>query len=475
MTRINTNLAALNSLRNLNMSHSLLGKSLQRLSTGLRVNSASDDPAALVISEKLRSQMSALKQAVDNSQRSQDMINTAEAALNEVNSLLVSMKELVLQAANDGANSAEEIDANQAQVDSAIESINRIANSTKFAGKHMLNGDVDYVTSGIAASIQEVNIFGAQFGGASQMIVSLDMAQSAQYALFSRAGAGTSAGSSITLQVSGNKGTEVITLAASTANSAIILAINAVSDSTGVSAVLSTTITSGIRFYSTELGSAQFASIRDVDTDNNGTLWINSRDIGRDAIATINGTQAVAKGTELSINTSMLKIRIQLKSGLNKTSGTETFYIKSGGLHFQLGDNTVSSEKQALGIQQMHSINLGDSSVGFLNELMTGSQYDLASDPDQAAKIIDAAIDDITSTRGRLGAFVSNTLHTNVNSLEVAIESITSSESRIRDVDFAAETANYTKAQILVQAGTSILAQANLVPQTVLGLLGGSR
>ncbi len=472
MSRINTNLAALNSLRNLNMSHSLLNTSLQRLSTGLRVNNASDDPAALVISEKLRSQMSSLKQAVDNSQRSQDMINTAEAALNEVNSLLVSMKQLVLQAANDGANSAEEIQANQAQVDSAIQSINRIANSTKFAGKHLLNGDVDYVTSGITASIQQVNIFGANFGTNSQMAVTLKMTQSAQNGIVTRAGKGTSAGSSITLQISGNKGTEVITIAASTANSGITAAVNAVKDSTGVSAVF---VATSISFYSTDFGSDQFVSVRDVDTDGNGTLWMNKRDTGRDATATINGAQAVAKGIHLTLETTMLKAAIDLKSGLNHSSGTTTFYIKSGGLHFQLGDTTVSSEKEALGIQHMHSINLGDASVGFLSELMTGGQYDLATNPDQAARILDAAIDDVTSTRGRLGAFVSNTLNTNVNSLGVAIESITASESRIRDVDFAAETANYTKAQILVQAGTSILAQANLVPQSVLSLLGGGR
>ncbi len=472
MTRINTNLAAINSLRNLQLSHGQLNKSLERLSSGFRVSRASDDPAGLVISEKLRAQMASLRQAVDNSERSQNMIATAEAALDEVSHLLVSMKELALEAANDGALSAEEVAANQAQVDSAIESINRISNSTKFAGKRLLNGSVDYVTSGVAASIQELNLFGASFGTNSQLAVTLKMTQSARYGTISRVGKGTSAGSSITLQVTGNKGTEVITLGASTANSGIQAAINAVRDSTGVSALQSTNL---IVFYSTSLGLEQFASVKDLDRDGNGTLFVNQRSVGRNAAGTINGAQAAAKGAELSVSTNALKARLTLKAGLNKNVVTSTFYIKSGGLHFQLGDTTVSSEKQPVGIQQVHSINLGDGSVGFLNQIATGEKFDLKTDANTASRILDAAIDDVTALRGRLGAFVKNTLETNIASLGIAVENISAAESRIRDVDFAAETAEFTRTQILVQAGTSILAQANLVPQSVLALLGGGR
>src|SRR6476620_8557060 len=149
MARINTNVAALTAQRGLAKSQQTLNGTLQRLSSGLRINRGADDPAGLIASEGLRSEISGINQAVDNSQRASNVISTAEGALSEVASMLLNIKSLVVQAANSGGLSQDEIAANQWQVDSAVEAITRISNSTAFAGLHLINGALDYVTSGV--------------------------------------------------------------------------------------------------------------------------------------------------------------------------------------------------------------------------------------------------------------------------------------------------------------------------------------
>src|SRR6201994_2784333 len=153
MARINTNVASLVAQRGLTQSQNSLTQSLQRLSSGLRINRGADDPAGLIASESLRSEIAGINQAVDNSQRASNVISTAEGALNEVASLLLNVKSLVVQAANTGALSPEEIQANQLQVDSAVQSITRISNTTTFAGLKLINGSLDYVTSGVNKTV----------------------------------------------------------------------------------------------------------------------------------------------------------------------------------------------------------------------------------------------------------------------------------------------------------------------------------
>ena len=471
MTRINTNIASINALRNLAQSNKGLNRSLERLSSGFRINRGSDGPAALVISERLRAQLASLRQAVENTQRASNMVTTAEGALNEVNSLLVSIKDLTLEASNTGALSSEEVNANQAQIDSAVDTINRIANTTKFSSRNLLNGSLDYVVSTNAplSSLKDLSIFGLEFGNTSVKNISVRMTTSAQLGTITRVGKGTSAGSAITLQITGNRGTEVITIGASTATSGIKAAINAVKDSTGVSALQSTNL---LAFYSTEFGLAQFVSVVDLDTDGNNTRFVNARDVGQDAVITINGIKAATRGLDADLNTSTLKMHVRMvrQQLLNVN---RTFDVHGGGAKFQLGDTTNPNERLNLGIQQINSFNLGSSTQGFLNSIVTGGANDLRTNPGQAAKVLDAAIDDVTVLRARIGSFDKNTLQSNMNSLGVSIENLSDAESRIRDTDFAQETASFTRSQILVQAGTAILAQANLTPQSVLALLGG--
>src|SRR6184192_45061 len=183
MARINTNVASLTAQRGLAKSQQTLSDTLQRLSSGLRINRGGDDPAGLIASEGLRSEIAGITQAVDNSQRASNVISTTEGALNEVASLLLNIKSLVVQAANSGALSPDEVSANQLQVDSAVESITRISNTTTFAGLHLINGSLDYVTSGMHASaIPALQINQANFGTLTSIPVKVQVVTSARMA-----------------------------------------------------------------------------------------------------------------------------------------------------------------------------------------------------------------------------------------------------------------------------------------------------
>src|SRR3954470_23631620 len=183
MARINTNVSSLVTQRGLSTSQKSLADTLQRLSSGLRINRGGDDPAGLIASEGLRSEIAGITQAIDNSQRATNVISTTEGALNEVASLLLNIKSLVVQAANSGALSPDEVSANQLQVDSAVESITRISNTTTFAGLHLLNGGLDYITSGVHNSaVQALHIHQANFGTGTSIPVQIDVVTSAKTA-----------------------------------------------------------------------------------------------------------------------------------------------------------------------------------------------------------------------------------------------------------------------------------------------------
>src|ERR671912_1303858 len=183
MARINTNVASLTAQRGLSRTQKQLNSTLQRLSSGLRINRGADDPAGLIASEGLRSEISGITQAIDNSQRASNVISTAEGALGEVAAMLLNIKDLVVEAANSGALSPDEIAANQLQVDSAVESITRISNTTTFAGLKLLDGSLDYLTSGVnGADVKALDISQANFGTATSLPVEIDVVTSARTA-----------------------------------------------------------------------------------------------------------------------------------------------------------------------------------------------------------------------------------------------------------------------------------------------------
>jgi flagellin len=471
MSRINTNVASLTAQRGLARSQKSLDATLQRLSTGLRINRGADDPAGLIASEGLRSEIAGITQSIDNSQRASNVIATTEGALNEVASLLLTVKDLVVEAANTGAFSQEEIKANQLQVDSAIESITRISNTTTFAGLKLLNGSLDYLTSGVNTNaIRQLDISQASFGTATNIPVEVDLLTVASAAALRFTG--SSLTQSVTIEITGNKGVDILTFTSGATASQIALAVNRIADATGVVANF-TSLASGVSFRSVDFGSKNFVSVvarsGSFAVENNAGA-VGQRAVGVDATATINGAFVRGDGLSLSLNTASLDLNLTLDSSFGV--GATRFAITGGGALFQLGPQVSSQQQVNIGIQSIAATRLGDSISGFLSDVRSGGSASLLSgNTATASEIIEKAIRQVSGIRGRLGAFERNTIETNINSLSVALENVTASESTIRDADFARETAALTRSQILTQAGTSVLATANSTPQQVLSLL----
>jgi len=469
MSKINTNVSSLIAQRVLRKNNNALNTSLERLSTGLKINRGADNPAGLIASENLRAEKAGISQAIDNAERASNIIGTAEGGLSEVSSLLTELQGLVSESANEGGLSAEETEANQLQVDSILSTINRIAQSTAFQGTKLLNGNYAYTTSGVTtADIGNIQVNAARLpdGQAANVVVSVT--QSAQTAVLRRT-ASAALTDAITIEIAGNNGTEQLSFAAATTNTQIATAINAVKEATGVSAVLSG---GALKVDSIKFGADQFVTINVVS----GTSFSPSAttDAGRDATVKINGASASAKGLSVSYRSSSLDIEFDIKAAQNTNAGATSFFISGGGADFALGSKVTETDKASIGIKSVSTGSLGDATNGFLSTLASGQTNTLTSgNLVTAQKVVDKAIKQVSQLRGRLGAFQKFTIGSTINSLGVAFENASAAESAIRDTDFAEETANLTRSQILAQAATTVLAQANASPQNALALLQG--
>jgi flagellin len=464
MSRINTNVSSLIAQRVLTSNNNALNKSLERLSTGLKINSGADNPAGLIASENLRAEKAGITQAIDNAGRASNIIGTAEGGLSEVSSLLTELQSLVGQAANSGGLSNEEVQANQLQVDSILNTINRIAQSTAFQGKKLLNGNYSYTTSGVTStSFDNVQINSARVpdGGTVNVVVQVTASAQTGQIVYSNG----DLADNVTIEVAGNTGTEQLSFSSGTTISAIAASINAVTTATGVSATVSGT---DLVVNSTTFGVDQFVSLKTVA----GTFVPDSnKDYGRDAAVTINGAEAQANGLAISYRSSNLDIEFDLDKTFN-LAGTDSFVVTGGGASFALGSKVTESDKASIGISSVSTGSLGDSNNGYLSSLASGGDASLSSgNLVTAQKVIDKAIKQVSQLRGRLGAFQKFTIGSTINSLGVAFENASAAESAIRDTDFAQETANLTRSQILAQAATTVLAQANAAPQAALQLL----
>ncbi|MBU0616143.1 MAG: flagellin [Planctomycetes bacterium] len=472
MARINTNIGAITAQRYLAQNTQDMNTTIQRLASGLRITRGADDPAGLICSERLRSEISAVGQAITNTRRASNIIATTEGALNEVARLLVDIQDLIVESANEGALSEDEIKANQLQVDSAINSITRIANSTSFAGRQLLNGSLEYITSGVATSaIVALDIQSVMFGTRDYVPVSIEVTTSAQPALLQFPLSAIS--ESITIELQGNIGATMLSFTSGTTASAMVAAINTLSDATGVTA---SAAASGFIMESQYLGSRQFVNVTMLPGSGAFDL-VNEdgvsaeRDIGRDAVAQVNGALCYADGNRLTLKTAALDMELQLDDAF--ATGTTSFAITGGGALFQVGPEVNSNLQVNLGVQSVAASRLGNADLGYLTQVQSGGGFALVDgEYQQAQQIITEAIRQVSILRGRLGAFEKNTLDTNVNSLSITMENLMASESAIRDADFAHETSELSRTQILVSAGTSVLALAQQSTQSVLRLLG---
>ncbi|MFT5522418.1 MAG: flagellin [Pirellulaceae bacterium] len=472
MSRINTNVSSLIAQKNLGRTNEGLQRALTRLSTGLRINDGKDDPAGLIASENLRSDIEGIRRAITNSERANQLIATADSGLGQVSNLLLDIRGLITEAANEGVLSDEQIAANQLQVDVSLTAINRIAQTTTFQGKKLLDGGLDFIIDSNPPTIQNVSIYQATLDDANQLDLDITINAGATQALLTVAAAGfPNAGSTLAndlvVQIGGVTGTEAFTFQAGASLEQVIDAINLVSDATGTTAANNAGV---LELASVEYGTDAFVDVRVIEETGGtdfGAELSNFRGTGTDIDAIINGVTASGDGNRLSVNTSTLSLDITVSDG---DSTNLAFTIDGGGALFQIGPDVVSNQQARLGIGSINTALLG-SEAGRLFELLSGGNYDLTNDATTASRIINDTITKIASLRGRLGAFQRTTLQTNIVTLNDTLTSLVEAESTIRDANFAVETANLTRAQILVQSGTQVLSIANQNPQNVLALL----
>ncbi len=518
MSRINTNVASLIGQRVLTTNNTALNGSLERLSTGLRINRGKDDPAGLIASQNLRSEKAAIEKAVSNAERADQVVNIAEGGLDEISGLLTELQALITETSSTQGLSLEEKKANQLQIDSIIQTIDRVASATSFQGTKLLNGNFDYTTNNISANLKAFSVNGAKLDYGSTRAVDVVVTDSAQIGGFflsfgannlnlGGAGATDGAGSTFTIEISGARGSRELSFASGTTLTSVIAAVNSFTDITGVKAVGSGT---GLRLESDAFGSDQFVSVKVVnDAGAQGSGLYNFlanntaaadtaavttfaaaenkiTDKGADVSATINGITATTKGTVARINTDFLDVEVDLATAGTGTTAQRlgslsAFTITGGGADFQLAGKVDIAGKVSLGIANVAVRALGRAELDvagttgtfYLSDLGSGKKLNLVDgDTSAAQQVVERASREVSSLRGRLGAFQKNTVGATIRSLSIALENTTAAESVIRDADFASETAALTRSQILVTSATQILGLANQQPQSALQLLG---
>jgi flagellin len=308
-------------------------------------------------------------------------------------------------------------------------------------------------------------------GGNAEYIGSLDSAPTAATLTGGITGSGGLAGA-VVLELAGRNGAEVLSFEAGTSISQLEAGINLLQDATGLTATINGTT---LELVSNTYGSKAIVGVNVISEGSGSTpsgafttaIGQGTRVEGTNSVATINGVSASADGNVLAINTATLDLQTTVQA---ETTGTSSFTITGGGALFQLGPDVVTNQQARLGIGSVNTAQLGGLS-GKLFSLGSGGTATLAADPTTAASIVEEAINQVTSLRGRLGAFQRTSLETNRNALGDTLVNLTDAESAIRDADFAAETAALTRAQILVQSGTTVLQITNQNPQNVLALL----
>lgn len=473
--RINTNVAAMNALRNVGQTSASFNQSITRLSTGLRINSAADDPAGLIISESFRAQLNGLDAALRNSQDAVNYAKTAEGALDEINRLLRDARGLAVASANTGTLSQSAIQANQTQLQSIAQSITRIAQQTQFGTKRLLDGSSGTNANSVAGNLVSQIYVGGQFAGAavtSNTSVVATLTQAATQA--SVTGVAATLGQAVGAGSFSINGV-AFTTTATTTGQQVIDQINASQGQTGVAASFNGT--------NIVLNSTAYGSNARIDlTDANGVVRAGGAGYttatGLNALATVQVGTATALFTSSQNGNDGLTLSdadgnaIKLTAAGNVTASLQNATIGQitvGSSQFQIGANAGQVTNLSLG--NFAASQIGTGVVSGVN--MSNLDLTSATGAQNAMKVIDAAIDQVAKSRGQIGSFQRNILESNIRSLGVAKESLSATESTIRDTDVAAEMTQFSKLQILQQAGMSVLAQANQAPQAVLNLLRG--
>ncbi|CDG81913.1 flagellin N-terminal helical domain-containing protein [Janthinobacterium agaricidamnosum] len=518
---INTNVASLNAQRNLNTSQASLATSLQRLSSGLRINSAKDDAAGLAISERFTSQIRGNTQAARNANDGISLAQTAEGGLSTAGDLLQRIRELAVQSAN-GTNSDSDRKSIQNEVASLSQELDRVATTTQFNGQNVLDGSLTSAQFQVGANSNQVINVGVGSARATDIgnntAKTSDAAASISQAVLqgsidttNTSPANNVAAQTLTIGSAGGK-TTALTVAAGDSAKKIASSLNGLSGSTGVTAQASTTASiSGISD-----GAVQFTLRGSNSLENDSTsqsVTISARVVGGDLAALAQAINAQTGNT--NVTASVKKNADGTRElTLNENSGNDIKIANMGATGGLVGASMRGADTvpavgntpatpgvgvtfvaaSAAGVPASTAVVGGkldfSSDSGFSLKTSAGTTLlngpSVGSDLKSVAKLdvstvagsnaalltIDSALNQINSNRASLGA-VQNRFASTISNLQTTSENLSASRSRIQDTDFAAETASLTRGQILQQAGTAMLAQANSLPNGVLSLLRG--
>ncbi len=480
---INTNIMSLNSQRNLNSSQSALQTSLQRLSSGLRINSAKDDAAGLAISERFTSQIRGLDQAIRNANDGISLAQTAEGALSESGNILQRIRELSVQSAN-ATNSASDRQALQAEVSQLVSELDRIASSTEFNGKKLLDGTFGTAIFQVGANAnQTIQTTTANF-------------RANNFGNYRVEGAGASAGSEArmngeNLTVTGSLGAETVSTKAGSSARDVAEMVTSKANSTGVTAFA---LTEELATFDT--AGAYVINLASDNTEATKVAFTISSTEGSDglsgAVTAFNDVSSKTGVTaRISDDGEGIVLRNSTGNNINiaeTASNTNSGQLMVGGAAIRSGAESVEAGDGAelSGIVVTGKVTFDSdksfSVVGDAGETVTNSteasalnsvnNMDVSSvaGANLALATVDAALNTVNNQRAKFGAIQSRFGSTIAN-LATNSENLNAARSRIRDADFAKETAELTRNQILQQAGTAMLAQANVAPQNVLTLL----
>ena len=483
--RIKTNAPSYGVHRQMVNNHRIQEKTLERLSSGLKLNRAADNPANLQISERLRAQAAGLRQAIDNSEAGVSTVQTAEAALDEVSRSLINARQLAVHAANEATNDEFMLQSDQQEIDNIVEVINRIANHTSYGKNHLLDGSRGGNGVTVGDSLEFVlATHEARTSGANGYEVKVTQAATRTEVMGAKplTQAIIDGGEQLTI-TEGGRTLDFRTVAGTTVEQTLN-DLGKVIREGGLNLDLlrpDPAVTPNDAPQAIDLRHKSFGSEHSFTVASTTAGVLSAKGDVSDTIQTavdvageINGEDSVGRGQVLTGGPGASTAQgVQVRySGLQAPEGgfAGTLTFSQNALIFQIGGN--DGQTTAISLRSMRPDEIGravlnDSGFDSLGKVDVTSRQG-ATD---AIRVIDRAIEQVAVQRGDLGAFQKDNLESNLNYLRVAHEELGRSESVIRDADMAEEMMQYTRNQVMMQAGTAMLAQANMQPSHVLSLL----
>ena len=488
---INTNVASLNAQRNLNTSQSSLATSLQRLSSGLRINSAKDDAAGLAIAERFTSQIRGSDQALRNANDGVSLSQVAEGSLSEVSNSLQRVRELAVQAAN-ATNSTSDRAALNAEVNQLVAEINRQAQTTQFNGQKILDGSFTSASYQVGANANETitattaNFLTSKYGNfriGAQVATATNsegdlVAGSTVSSVLSSAGA-TNRVAGTSFVINGAAGSATITYAVGDSAKTAAALVNAQTGTTGVTA-------SALTKFDLTAAVASASYSLNITSDNSTAVTVSfavGATVNADGLsAGVNAINNVSSqtGVTAKVNSAGTGITLTNASGNNITianGAASTAALTIGGTSTAAGATAIGTGQLSLDSDKSFGVT-GATTTDFFSSAAASSQLQAVSALDvssvaaatRSLSIVDSALATVNGQRAQFGA-LQNRFQSTINSLQTRSENLSAARSRIEDTDFAKETGLLTRGQILQQAGIAMVAQANALPQSVLSLL----